>query len=129
MSSWETFKKGFDGWEDSTAKVLERVLKSPSFVGPSGSAISAYMRAKAKSEAAKTQLWGDVGVATKLDQERTLHLLNRLESKMLDLEERMEVLIAKLDAAEARAAREEAPAAMETAEPTTNARSPKRTKK
>jgi hypothetical protein len=102
MSTWETFKKGFDGWETSTAKVLERVLKSPSFVGPSGSALSAYMRAKAKSEAAKTQLWGDVGVATKLDQERTLHLLNRLESKMLDLEERMEVLLQKLDATEAR---------------------------
>lgn len=123
MSTWETFKKGFDGWENSTAKVLERVLKSPSFVGPSGSALSAYMRAKAKSEATKTQLWGDVGVATKLDQERTLHLLHRLESKMLDLEERMEVLVQKLDASEARLA---AHAPREGASP---AAAPKRTKK
>jgi hypothetical protein len=50
MSAWEQFKKGFDSWEDSTAKVLERVLKSPSFVGPSGGLLSAYMRARAKNE-------------------------------------------------------------------------------
>jgi hypothetical protein len=102
MSAWEQFKKGFDSWEDSTAKVLERVLKSPSFVGPSGGLLSAYMRARAKSDARKKKLWSEVGVATRLDQERTLFLLNRLESKLLDLEERMDVLVHKLEASEAK---------------------------
>ena len=102
---WDEFKKGFDGWENSTAKVLERVLKSPNFIGPSGSALSALMRGRAKAEKAKTTLWSEVGVATRLDQERTLHLLNRLESKILDLEERIDRLNAKLDARDARDAR------------------------
>ncbi len=106
---WDEFKKGFDGWESSTAKVLERALKSPSFVGPSGRALSALMRGRAASERAKTTIWSEVGVATRLDQERTLHLLNRLESKILDLEERIDRLNAKLDARDARDARNGAP--------------------
>jgi len=105
MSAWEQFKKGFDSWEDSTAKVLERVLKSPSFVGPSGGLLSAYMRARAKNEERKERLWSEVGVATRLDQERTLFLLNRLESKLLDLEERIDVLVDRLEASEAKLAR------------------------
>ena len=56
------------------------------------------MRGRAATEKAKTNLWSEVGVATRLDQERTLHLLNRLESKILDLEERIDRLNAKLDA-------------------------------
>jgi hypothetical protein len=102
MAAWEEFKKGFNSWEDSTAKVLERVLKSPKFIGPSGAALSAYMRARAKGENAKSELWSEVGVATRIDQERTLHLLNRLESRMLDLEERIDLLMKKLDEHEAR---------------------------
>ncbi len=101
MSAWAEFKKNFDTWEDSTARTLERVLKSPTFIGPSGATLSAFMRARAAGDAKRNELWAEAGIATRLEQERTLHLLSRLESRMLDLESRMDVLLEKLDAHDA----------------------------
>ena len=34
--------------------------------------------------------WGAMGLPTKKDQERALHAINELESRLLDLEERLE---------------------------------------
>ena len=48
------------------------------------------MKAKATSDKAASTYWGMVGLSTKRDQERTLHAIHRLESKLLDLEERIE---------------------------------------
>ena len=36
MTLWDKWKKGFDAWEDATAKYIEQVLKSPLVLGPSG---------------------------------------------------------------------------------------------
>jgi hypothetical protein len=33
--------------------------------------------------------WGSLGLPTKRDQERALHKLNQLESRLLDLEEKL----------------------------------------
>jgi len=88
--NWETWKKGFDAWEDATAKYMEQWLKSPFVLGPSGAMLTMLMKGKAAADKAKAQFWGEVGLPTKRDQERALHLLNKLESKVLDLEERLE---------------------------------------
>ena len=47
------------------------------------------MKAKSASDNASAKWWGALGLPTKRDQERTLHALNELESKILDLEERL----------------------------------------
>ncbi|MFO0724158.1 MAG: hypothetical protein U1E65_10270 [Myxococcota bacterium] len=86
---WEVFKKSFDVWEKLTAEYLETVLRSPSVLEPSGTMLTAVMKAKAAGDKAAATWWGLVGLPTKRDQERTLHLLNELESKILDLEERL----------------------------------------
>jgi hypothetical protein len=57
--------------------------------------LTAMMKTRAAAEQAKAKIWGEMGLPTKRDQERTLHLLNQLHSRVLDLEE-------KLDAANAR---------------------------
>ncbi|HWM88522.1 MAG TPA: poly(R)-hydroxyalkanoic acid synthase subunit PhaE [Kofleriaceae bacterium] len=89
MSAWDVWKNGFDAWEQATARYLEQVLKSPAVLGPSGALLSAVMRTKAMSDKAVAAWWGAVGLPTKRDQERTLHRLNRIESRLLDLEEKL----------------------------------------
>jgi hypothetical protein len=68
---------------------MEQVLKSPLVLEPAGAWLSAAMRVKAKSDELAGDFWGGLGLPTKRDQERTLHKLNQLESKLLDLEERL----------------------------------------
>lgn len=86
---WDQWKKGFYAWEKATANYLEEVLKSPAVLWPSGKALSTAMKAKAKSDEAWRKAWGSVGLPTKHDQERTLHALNQLESRLIDLEDKL----------------------------------------
>ena len=45
---------------------------------------------KKAADDAKAQLWGQMGLPTKRDQERSLHLLNQLQSRIMDLEEKLQ---------------------------------------
>ncbi len=92
---WETWKKGFDSWENATAKYVEHWLKSPLLLWPSGAMLGGAMKAKAAYDKAAAQWAGNMGLATKRDQERALHTLNQIESRLLDLEERLEETLAK----------------------------------
>ncbi|GAC1352338.1 MAG: hypothetical protein NVSMB1_14220 [Polyangiales bacterium] len=89
VALWDFWKKGFDSWEDATARYLEQVLKSPLLLGPSGAFLTMMMKAKSKTDLAKAKMWGDLGLPTKRDQERALHLLNEMQSRLFDLEERL----------------------------------------
>lgn len=90
MNPWELWKKGFDAWESRTAQFMETVLKSPSVLEPAGALLSATMRTKALVDQAAAQWWGAMGLSTRRDQERLLHAVNQLHSKLLDLEERLQ---------------------------------------
>lgn len=89
---WDTWKKGFYAWESTTASYVEELLKSPLLLKPSGSMLTGMMKLKAANEKALTTWMGAMGLATKHDQERTLHALNQLQSQLYDLEERLEDL-------------------------------------
>jgi hypothetical protein len=90
MSPWDLYKKYFNAWEGASAQVLETWLKSPLILGPAGMWLTATMKAKAKADDMAATFWGNVGLPTKRDQERALHKLNQLESRLLDLEEKLE---------------------------------------
>lgn len=87
---WETYKKGFDAWENATAKVVETWLKSPLVLKPSGAMLTGMMRMKSAGDRMTAMWWGSLGLPTKRDQERTLHALHKLESRLNDLEEKLE---------------------------------------
>lgn len=89
---WDLFKKYFFAWEGLTAKYAETWLKSPLVLEPAGAWLSTVMRAKAQADKTAAQAWGMVGLPTKRDQERTLHALNQIQSRLMDLEERLEEL-------------------------------------
>ncbi len=84
---FEMWKKGFDAWEGATAKYLEVVLKSPMILEPAGKMLNAGLKAKVAGDDAWAQVWGRVGIPTRRDQERLMHAVNQLSSKVLDLEE------------------------------------------
>lgn len=89
MFGFDEWKKGFDAWENATAEYLETVVKSPLVLTPSGALLTAAMKGKAASEKALAAFWGAWGLPTKRDQERTLHALHQVESRLLDLEEKL----------------------------------------
>jgi hypothetical protein len=92
---WDMWKKGFDAWEMATAKYVEQWMKSPLLLFPSGVMLGSAMKAKAAYDKSASQMVGAMGVATKRDQERTLHTLHQLESRIMDLEERLEEALRK----------------------------------
>ncbi len=87
---WNAWKKAFDAWEDASARYLETVLKNRLLLTPAGAALAQLTKTKARVDKTLSSSLGALGLATKRDQERTLHLLNRLESRLLDLEERLD---------------------------------------
>ena len=83
------WKKGFDVWERATADYLDTVLKNEAVLLPSGAMLTAAMKMKSAADDAMAQWWGGLGLPTKRDQERALHKMNQLESRLLDLEEQL----------------------------------------
>jgi hypothetical protein len=53
--TWDVWKKGFDAWEDATARWLEQWLESPLVLGPSGTLLGVASRAKAAADRAAAQ--------------------------------------------------------------------------
>jgi hypothetical protein len=90
MMMWDLWKKGFDAWESTTARYVEEWLESPLVLGPSGTMLTGAMKAKAAGDQALASYWGSLGVATKRDQERVLHALNRIQAQLTDLEHRLD---------------------------------------
>lgn len=89
MDVWNQYKRAFYAWEDATAKWTEEVLKSPLVLQPAGMLLAATMRAKADADRRAAKWWSTVGLPTRRDQERMLHAINQLHSRVMDLEEQL----------------------------------------
>jgi hypothetical protein len=89
MTMWDLWKQGFDVWEQATAQFMEKVLSNPGVLGPAGTLLTAAMKTKAATDRAMSQWWAALGLPTRRDQERALHKLNQLESRLYDLEEQL----------------------------------------
>ena len=87
MKPWDLWKKRFDVWEASTAQHLETVLRSPVVLRPTGVILAAVMKAKTQADKVSEKWWATMGLPTKKEQERALHKMNQLESRLMDLEE------------------------------------------
>ena len=86
---WDLWKQGFAAWEQATAQYMEKVLTNPGVLGPAGAMLTAMMKMKATTDKALAAWWGAFGLPTRRDQERALHKLNQLESRIADLEEQL----------------------------------------
>jgi hypothetical protein len=90
--SYDEYKKGFDTWESLTAEYLEKWMKSPLFLTPMAAFLTHAMRAKGTRDKLMGAWWSAVGLPTKRDQERALYTLHRLESRLMDLEEKLDAM-------------------------------------
>ena len=88
-TSWSGWKKSLYAWEESTARYLEQVLRSPMLVAPAGVWLRALSIAKTTAERGAAAWWSGVGLPTRADQERLAHAVNEMQSRLLDLEERL----------------------------------------
>ena len=89
MITWDLWKKGFDAWEDATARYAEQWLRSPMTLVPAGSLFTAMMKTKAARDKAVASWWSAMGIPTRHDQERSLHALNQIQSRLADLEDKL----------------------------------------
>ncbi|MEL6543902.1 MAG: poly(R)-hydroxyalkanoic acid synthase subunit PhaE [Myxococcota bacterium] len=89
MSIWQQWKRGFDRWEGNTAQLLEHVMRSPTVLNPAGQMMTQTLKMKAASDRVMALWWSMMGLPTKRDQERTLHALNQLQSRLYDLEDKL----------------------------------------
>ncbi len=89
MITWDLWKKGFDAWENATAKYMEQVMRSPLVLGPAGALLTATMKSRSAVDKAAEDWWSAIGLPTRRDQERSLHALNQIQSRMIDLEEQL----------------------------------------
>jgi len=88
-TAWDLWKKGFDAWEDATARYAEQMLRSPAVLTPSGSMFTALMKTKAATDKLADAWWSAWGLPTRRDQERSLHALNQIQSRLADIEEKL----------------------------------------
>lgn len=89
MMMWDTFKKAFDTWENAAAQWSESAMKSSMILAPSGALLSSVLKSRAALDRLTTMVWSTLGLATRRDQERTLHALNQMQSRLMDLEEKL----------------------------------------
>ncbi len=86
---WDLWKKGFTAWETATASYMEKIMSNPGVLGPAGAMLTVAMKTKAATDKAMSAWWSMIGLPTRRDQERSLHKLNTLESRLYDLEEKL----------------------------------------
>ena len=86
---WDIWKNGFTAWETATASYMEKVMSNPGVLGPAGAMLTVAMKTKAATDKAMSAWWSMIGLPTRRDQERSLHKLNMLESRLHDLEEKL----------------------------------------
>jgi hypothetical protein len=86
---WDIWKNGFTAWETATASYMEKVMSNPGVLGPAGAMLTVAMKTKAATDKAMSTWWSMLGLPTRRDQERSLHKLNMLESRLYDLEEKL----------------------------------------
>ena len=95
--SWQFWKRGFDAWEKATSRYAETVLRSPAVLAPAGSVVTAVSKAQAQREKMMSTWWSLWGLPTRQEQERSLHALQQMSSRIIDLQEELEELRQRVD--------------------------------
>jgi hypothetical protein len=89
-SVWQFWKKGFESWEQATATLLETWLKSPAMLEPTAAMLTQALKWKKHLDETVNGAWARMGLPTRREQERMLHLLNQIQGRLIDLEEKLE---------------------------------------
>ncbi|MAQ18157.1 MAG: hypothetical protein CMN30_25590 [Sandaracinus sp.] len=86
---WAAMKASYDAWEQAATPLLDAWLRSPMFLRPAGTMLTGITRVRAMQRKVMDHWWASVGLSTRKDQERTLHGIDELQSRLVDLETRL----------------------------------------
>ncbi len=89
---WSLFEQTYRAWETAAAPLFESMLGSASTFAPAGKVLGLVTRAQRKQQRFLRDWWGGFGLATQQDQVRTLRAIDELQSRLIDLEEKLEDL-------------------------------------
>ena len=84
QATW--FKEAFNIWERTTMAYLDGLARNPAFLGASGAGVT--LKKMADMGGQWYLAW--LGLPTRRDQERTLHLLQQIEGRIDDLQLKLE---------------------------------------
>ncbi len=82
----------FSTWEKNTSAYFEKLLRNPNILETLGQVMNAGYKNKIYVDKTLHAMWKNLGLPNKRDQERTLHLLNELHSRIHDLEDQLTTL-------------------------------------
>lgn len=87
---WSMWKRLFEAWEPTAARMAEQALRKPWVLEPAGFMLTSLMRAKIVSDRMTDGWLTALGFSTRREQLRLRHEINTLSSRLLDLQERLE---------------------------------------
>lgn len=79
-------RQSFNLWERTTAAYLEALVRNPLVLRASGASLGWLLATRKLADDGVQGLIGALGLATRRDQEQTLHLLHTIEGRLDDLE-------------------------------------------
>jgi hypothetical protein len=84
VAAWRAW---FDAWEPRAALAWERAMRESWLVEPIAALITGIAHAKRLADETRRRALRACGLATREDHERVLFLLQRMESRLFDLED------------------------------------------
>ncbi|PIE17600.1 MAG: hypothetical protein CSA65_08210 [Proteobacteria bacterium] len=73
-------------WERTTAAYLEPLTRSPLFLTANANWLNGFLTLKKAADSGLRSLFSGLGLPTRRDQERTLHILHQITARLDDLE-------------------------------------------
>lgn len=84
------FRDGYDAWDRAASKFLDKALRSKPLLESVATGLDKALEAKDLYRRAMRRGWRALGLSTREEQERAMHALNEIQSKLLDLEEQLD---------------------------------------
>jgi BMFP domain-containing protein YqiC len=85
-------RKLFSEWEKKLAEFMDKRMRDPDFMSLVGKGISTSMDAKSAFDARMDEWFKSLNLPTRHDLERVWTTLNNLETRVIDIEDRLEAL-------------------------------------
>lgn len=84
QTSW--FKQAFNLWERTTSACFEELARNSTFLSANGAGLNSVLNFKKIADMSSQYYLSSIGLPTRRDQERTLHLLQQIEGRLDDLQ-------------------------------------------
>ena len=86
---FQFIRRSYERWDREATPLMETMLKNPFLTGTAGNVLNASARLVGMQRRVVSQWWSALGLPTRDDQERLLHAVHELQSRIIDLEDKL----------------------------------------